>query len=124
MSNRRRLRPHEVARHDQRLAEVQDMLRRGEPTIWVDPAPPGTACCYCDCPITPGSPHGPPGYACADLCPAGAVYLVLAVNIPQVAALPLCARHYRDWCADFTELTRPVAVKFMEWAGGDYGKPA
>jgi hypothetical protein len=109
MSNRRKLRPHELARRDQLLAEAKARLRRGEVVIWSDPAPPGWRCSYCDCPITPDSPHWQPGYVCDHPCPAGADFIVVVLSHPRPSPIPLCARHQRDWRSDFTDLVRHAA---------------
>jgi hypothetical protein len=113
MSSRRELRPHEIAKRDQFLADATARLRRGEGVIWTDSAKPGAQCCYCDCPLGPDSPHNQPGYICDQPCPAGAVYLVTVLSVPKPQPLPLCDRHYTDWCADFVQLCQPAGIDIL-----------
>ena len=75
MGNRRKLRPHELAKRDQLLAEAGARLRRGEIVTWIDHARPGSQCSWCDCPLTPDSPHHRRGYVCPYLCHAEAAYV-------------------------------------------------
>jgi len=104
MSNRRKLRPHELAKRDQCLADAVARLNRGQGVIWTDLAEPGTQCSYCDCPIGPGSPHAVPGYVCDDPCTAEAVYVVIVLSHPDLRPVLLCERHHDNWCGDFVKL--------------------
>ena len=100
MGNRRKLRPRDIARRDQAVAQARDMAARpGTAAIVVDYAPPAAQCSWCDCPSPlddPTSPHLNPGYTC-DGCPEAAEHVVRAMqgSAREIAA-PVCARHQPD----------------------------
>src|SRR6266699_2603870 len=107
MSNRRRLRPHETARRDQRLAQAEDALRHGTAVIWEDQPPPqGLQCSWCDCQDwqSPSSPHSQPGYVCPFPCPAMSatvVWIMSPADPPK--PVPLCQRHRPEFLDDLVD---------------------
>ncbi len=119
MSNRRRLRPHETARRDQRQAEAEAALRSGRVVFWEDIAPPGTQCSWCDCPLGPDSPHNRPGYVCPHTCPDRSAVVVWVLHFSQAPhPIPLCQRHHDGDFYDVLADRFPVEV--MEpWADSD-----
>lgn len=100
MSNRRKLRPRDIARRDQAVAGARDMAAQpGTAALVIDYAQPGTQCSWCDCPdplADPASPHRIPGYVCAG-CPEPAEHVIRAMrgSVREIAA-PVCARHQAD----------------------------
>jgi hypothetical protein len=105
MDARRKLRPHELARRDQALAEAVARVCRGEFVVWVDRCAPGTQCCWCDCPLGPDSPHNRRGYVCPYLCHAKASYVAITLGAPQPGLFPLCERHLGGYDADLKQIT-------------------
>lgn len=93
MSNRRRLRPHEIARRDQSLAWARDHAASGDLVMIVESTPPGRHCCWCDCPDTPDSQHiTNPRYVCASLCAEPATHVV-RMHGPRPIHYLVCERH-------------------------------
>jgi hypothetical protein len=88
------------------MAEVKVRLLNGGPVSYVDLAAPGQQCSYCDCPITPDSPHWTPGYACDQPCPAEAVYVVTLASLdpPVCKRVPVCRRHCDEQLTDLAKL--------------------
>jgi hypothetical protein len=109
VSNRRKLRPHEVAKRDQVFAEAMARLHRGEGVTWSEPADPGTQCSWCDCEWDwrdPDDRHARPGYVCPYPCPADAVYIEIRLSDPHPKPLPLCERHHGDWLDVMADVAR------------------
>lgn len=116
MSNRRKLRPHELARKDQAFAEARDAARDPSTAVLVtDVAPGGVRCSWCDCPWpdSPGSPHAQPGYTCPG-CPQDADYVVSWLNNENY---PVCGHHYGDLVDTFTTKVIPPGVPV------EFGRP-
>lgn len=93
MSNRRKLRPHEVAKRDQAYAWATDHVMAGDAAMVVESVPPGFPCCWCDCPDVPDSPHLNPGYVCGNLCPDAATHVVQYRYLGNGTDYLVCDRH-------------------------------
>ena len=120
MGNRRKLRPHELAKRDQLVAEAKTRLRSGEIVTWVDHAGPGKQCSWCDCPLTADSPHNRRGYVCPYLCHAGAAYVAVMLSAPRPVSIPLCERHLGDWQDVTVTLLQPVRAEILgPWMDAD-----
>jgi hypothetical protein len=120
MSNTRKLRPHELAKRDQLAADAMARLRRGEVVSWVDLAPPDLQCSWCDCPLTPDSPHHRRGYVCSHLCHAEASYVAIMLSAPRPVPIPLCERHLPDWQDVTVALLQPVRAEILgPWMDAD-----
>ena len=106
MSNRRKLKPHEIARRDQSLAWASEHAAAGDLVMVVESIPAGRQCCWCDCPDVPSSPHiTVPGYVCGNVCPEQAAYMVQASHGGrQIIAYPVCGRHQTGPLAQLTAL--------------------
>lgn len=107
MSNRRKLRPHEVARKDQAFAEASELAAKGTPVIVIDFAEPGSKCCWCDCDAFI--------HDCQHPCQEQAEHVVTASWSPQ--RYPVCDRHQTgplELLAEFEHdvFGRPLQVTF------------
>jgi hypothetical protein len=127
VSNRRKLRPHEVARRDQRLAEMKDEGRRGTLVIWEDVPLADLQCSWCDCQdwLSPSSPHSQPGYVCPFPCPAMSVTVTWWVH-PDLGPgkpIPLCQRHRDGDYYDFLAARFPDLEVLEPWADDDLEVP-
>lgn len=98
MSNRRRLRPGELARQDQNLAYARDQAAADPNTLvmateHVDGDEP---CCWCDCPPEQHQ-HG----ETCEGCPAPADIAVVVWFTPEkVRRFPICQPHWPRFVAD------------------------
>lgn len=104
--------PHEMARRNQVLADMDARLARGEYVIAVVPIVPGCPCTWCDCPIVLGSPHYRPGYVCPYYCHAGASAAAICMYMPKPKETPLCSRHVDVWRGEIAELLGDRVVIF------------
>jgi hypothetical protein len=114
MSNRRKLRPHEIARRDQTLASARNEAQMpGTLAIVGDIAPPeGTPCSWCDCPVvdSQGRPL-PPHDDCGGCAEPAACVMTFAYGTPDATTYALCAPHYPRFIRDTTAMLRPRVVE-------------
>ena len=118
MSNRRKLRPHEMAKFDQRRAEARERARAGQTVIVTDYANDGQQCSWCDCPVS--ARHAQPGYVC-DGCPEPAAYVMtLGYGTDDASRYPVCERHHPRFATDMIALLRPGTIELAPpWEDDD-----
>lgn len=113
MSDARRLRPHELARLDQMLAEAATLARDEPSTLVIATtfAQPGQPCSWCDCPGPQDSPHDDPDYHCAG-CPRVADTITYVWRSRERHGFPVCRQHSSDLMSWISALTSGRAVEF------------
>jgi hypothetical protein len=95
VSKRRRIRPHERAKIDQRLAAARNLAASGRysAVFAEERAEPGTRCCWCDCPFEQHLSRRDDG---AGGCEREA-YVVVHLYSLASHSFSLCRHHHRDF---------------------------
>jgi hypothetical protein len=99
VSNRRKLKPSELARQDQAVAAGRDLATNTRSAvITIAYAEQDHQCSWCDCPAPvddPESPHNQAGFECGG-CPETARYVAI-VAIGREERFPVCVGHADDF---------------------------